>query len=184
MVQDKKNAWIHWRPEIADAAGWEDLAEAIQDFEPPCNEAGEECALWLKEHSLEDFPLTATWVLFLNGIVHGFFAMSSSSFTISNPHPSRPEEVVTETWPCSQIKWLCRRNQGKFIGRTFFDQAVYTADRVAKLQGNVALVIEPFDDVIAGILTERHHFLRTADQGQLWIPLYPEEDFPMFAKGG
>jgi len=183
MVKDEKSGWIRWRPEIAKTAVWDDLAEAIDQFEPPCNKAGEDGAAWLKEHSLRDFPLTATWVLFHNSVVHGFFAMSSNAFSVSSPSPANPEELVKEKWPCSQIKWLCRRNKGKFIGRTFFDQAVFTAYRVAQLQGNVALVIEPFDDEIAGILTKRYDFFRTAEQGQLWIPLYPEEEFQMHARG-
>jgi hypothetical protein len=183
MVQDNKDGWIRWRPEIAESAAWEDLAEAVEGFEPPCNEAGEECARWLKEQSLLDYPFTATWVMFHNGIVHGFFAMSSNTFNVSYPSGEEGGVGGKEKWPCSQIKWLCKREQGKFLGVTLFEQAVYTADRVAQFQGNVALVIEPFDDVVAEILESRLTFLRRAEQGQLWMPLYRDEDLSLTAYG-
>ncbi len=178
MVQEQKDGWIRWRPEIADSKGYEDLAEAIEAFEPPCNEAGEECAEWLKNQSLSEYPSIVTWVMFHNGLVHGFFAISSNVFTISSPHPSGNGEEKKKL-PCSQIKWLCKRDQGKFLGRTIFEQAAYTASQVAELQGNVALVIEPFDDTIAGVLEKRLTFLRTAEQGQLWVPLYSDEELTL-----
>jgi hypothetical protein len=176
MVSEKREGWVRWRPEIAESTVWEDLAEAIADFEPPCNEAGEECAGWLKEQSLLDYPFTATWVLFHASRVHGFFAISSNILSIDYTNSPRESGVAKENWPCSQIKWLCKREGGKFRGATIFKQAAYTAKRVAMFQGNVALVIEPFDDPTAALLQERHEFLRTAEQGQLWLPLYRDED--------
>lgn len=181
MADENRTGWIRWRPEIAESAAWADLAEAVEEFEPPCNEAGEECARWLKEQSLSDYPFTATWVMFHNGLVHGFFAMSSNTFTIRYLSSSEEGGDARERWPCSQIKWLCRHDQGKFLGRVIFEQAAYTAQRVTEFQGNVALVIEPFDDTIAEILESKLKFLRRADQGQLWIPLHRDADLSFAA---
>ena len=175
-VEQKIEGWTRWQPLHADSAAWDDLAEAVEAFEPPCNPAGEECAEWLKEQALHDYPHTATWVLFKSGLIEGFFAISSGLLEISYPDSGQDGEVEKEKWPCSQIKWLCKRDRGKFHGRSMFMQAAFQASEVAKLQGNVALVIDPFDSKTAAVLERRHEFLRRSDQGQLWLPLYPEKE--------
>jgi hypothetical protein len=173
----KTEGWIRWGPAAAGSAAWDDLAEAVETFEAPCNDAGEACERWLKEEALDNYPHTATWVLFNAGLIHGFFAICSGVVKISYPNGAdKQAEVEKENWPCSQIKWLSKREGGKFRGRSIFRQATIRALEVAALQGNVALVIDPYDDETAALLHERHSFFRTADQGQLWVPLYPEED--------
>ncbi len=181
MVQDKiDDGWTRWEPAIAKSANWT-LAEAIRAFEPPDYVAGRECARWLKEESLVDYPHTITWVLCNAGVIEGFFAICSGVFELELPH-SRPEDDVQSVkWPCSVIKWMCRRGGhrpggGEYDGRPIINQAIARAKAVGKTQGNVALVIEPFDEVIAGKLLKRHEFLRMARQGQLWMPLYEGND--------
>lgn len=105
----------------------------------------------------------------------------ANTFTIRYLSSSEEGGDARERWPCSQIKWLCRHDQGKFLGRVIFEQAAYTAQRVTEFQGNVALVIEPFDDTIAKILESKLKFLRRADQGQLWIPLHRDADLSFAA---
>lgn len=169
MMQEEREGWVRWTPAVARSRGWEDLAEAVEDFRAPCEGAGSACERWLKEESLDEWPRTVTWVMFHAGLVQGFFAICSSSINITMPDGKK------EMWPCSKIVWLSRRDRregGKFKGQTLFMQAASRAGEVGEIQGNVALVIEPFDDRIAKLLELRHEFLRTANQGQLWLPLY------------
>ncbi|MGC1166096.1 MAG: hypothetical protein WA862_08305 [Solirubrobacterales bacterium] len=50
--------------------------------------------------------------------------------------------------------------------------------QVAELQGNIALVIDPFDKETAEFWRERYGFRSAKPEGRLWIPLHDEEDEP------
>lgn len=182
MTEDNREGWIRWEP--GEANRNEMLKAAVEEFEPPCKDvgeasaellmegkdAGEAAAKWLMEESLADHPHSVTWVLYNSNRVQGFFAICSSSLTVTLPAEGNLEEASV-TWPCSKILWLCKREGSKFDGRILFRQAAARASEVARLQGNVALVIEPYDDGVAERLISRHKFIRAADQGQLWLPL-------------
>lgn len=188
------DGWTRWDPSIAKSANWT-LSNAVRDFQPLDNEDGEECARWLKEQSLDDYPLTVTWVLCAGGKIEGFFAMCSGVMELELPHSTPNDEVRSVKWPCSVIKWMCRHGGerpggGEYEGAPIINHAIYRAREVATYQGNVALFIEPSNPVIAQKLLEQHTFLRQAQQGQLddrqlgqlWVPLfdnhillYPEE---------
>lgn len=169
---DESEGWIRWHPRVAEDPRNESLREAVESFEPPCNDAGEACAGWLKEHALEDWQYIATWVLYAQGLVHGFFALRSSSLNFTM------EDGQKITVPCSQIEWLCKREGGKFHGRALIEHASGLALQVSQIQGNTLLIIEPYDERVAEILLERHKFFRSAEQGHLWLPLYHEVDLP------
>src|SRR4051794_27698522 len=100
MIDDQSEGWLRWRPELAESGAYEDVVEGIGGFVPPCNVAGDECDKWLKSSSLEDYPYTATWILYTQGMVHGFFALHSSVVTtvIQDGDTQRREHL-----PCSQI---------------------------------------------------------------------------------
>lgn len=180
MVNEQTDGWTRWEPSIAKSANWA-LAEAVEAFEPLGYDAGEECAWWLKNESLRNYPHTITWVLCNAGVLEGFFAICSGVLELELPH-SNPDDVVQNVkWPCSVIKWMCRRGGKRpdgreYDGRPLINQAIARGKEVGTVQGNVALVIEPFDDFIADKLLERHDFLRKARQGQLWMPLYGDND--------
>jgi hypothetical protein len=157
------------------------VAEAIEAFEPLKNDDGEECARWLKEMSLIDYPHTVTWVLCNAGVLEGFFAMCSGVMELELPHTLPSDEVQSVKWPCSVIKWMCRRDGKRpdgteYDGLPIINHAIYRAREVAKHQGNVALFIVPSNEVIARKLLEEHEFLRQVKQGQLWVPLFEEDD--------
>ncbi len=50
------------------------------------------------------------------------------------------------------------------------------ATEVAELQGNIALMIDPYDDDTADMLLSKYDFLRSAKHGQLWLPLQRQGD--------
>jgi hypothetical protein len=171
VFDDQREGWIRWRPELAESGKYEHIVEAIDAFVPPCNLAGDACDTWLKENSLDDYPYTATWILYTQGMLHGFFALRSS--VIAMTFNDRGKEW-TQPLPCSQIAWLCKRDGGKFHGRAIINSAIGRALEVAQIQGNVALVIEPFDEDVAELLQSRHDFFRAAEHGHLWMPLYAQ----------
>lgn len=174
------DGWTRWEPSLAKSANWT-VAKAIEDFRPPENEDGEECARWLQENALYDYPQTITWVKCNGGVLEGFFAICSGTMELELPHPKPSDEIKSSKRPCSVIKWLCRRGGKRpdgteYDGLPIINHAIYRAREVADLQGNVALFIEPANDEIATKLLERYEFLRRANEGQLWIPLFDKSD--------
>ena len=49
--------------------------------------------------------------------------------------------------------------------------AAYIASQVAEWQGNIALVIDPFDEETAAFWKSRYEFLNSATPNRLWLPL-------------
>jgi len=180
MVQEQTDGWVRWDPVIAKSASW-GLAEAVEAFEPLENLDGQECARWLKEESLKNYPHTVTWVLCRAGIVEGFFAMCSGAMELELPDSRPDDKVQSVKWPCSVVKWMCRRrgrrsDGAEYSGLPIINHAIYRAKEVAKYQGNVALFIEPSNDTIAEKLVAEHTFLRRVTQGQLWVPLFEKDE--------
>lgn len=179
MALEEHTGWYRWRPQNAESAAYEEIAEGVSTFEPVDNEAGHAGATWLKEASLLDYPSTATWLLYDGGRLHGYFAICSSSFQLRDGEQkdgikkllSRGE---SRREPCSEIIWFCRHRDSAFKGRSIFLQAAYVAQQVAAIQGNIAMVVNPYDDATAKLLQERYNFLRSTKQGALWYPLYTD----------
>lgn len=176
MVQGETDGWTRWDEATAKSANWT-VANAVKAFEPLNNDDGEECARWLKEDALNDHPHTVTWVLCNGGVLEGFFAMCSGTLELELPVTSPGEEVGSVQWPCSVIKWMCRRDGHRpdgslYDGLPIINHAIYRAKEVAKHQGNVALFIEPSNAVIAEKLLQQYPFLRRVKEGQLWMPLF------------
>lgn len=175
-IGDEPDGWVPWVPSNAKSANWS-LPEAIEAFEPLEYEAGSACADWLKEAALLQWPQTVTWVLFRNGLIEGFFAMRSGIVELDLPGPGAGDDHSDPiVRPCSVVEWLCRRRGDEFDGGRLINQAIYRAREVGKTQGNIALVIEPFDRTIAKILRREHDYLKETAQGHLWLPLYGPED--------
>jgi hypothetical protein len=178
MSQEQTDGWIRWDETTAKSANW-NVTEAVQAFEPVQNEDGEECARWLKEAALYDYPRTITWVLCNAGVLEGFFAMCSGTLELELAHSRPNEESQSVKWPCSVIKWMCRRHGKRpdgteYDGLPIINHAIYRAKEVAEHQGNVALFIEPSNPTIAGKLEHQYPFLRRVNEGQLWMPIFDE----------
>jgi len=175
MVQGESNGWTRWDT-TARSADWT-VANAVETFAPLKNDDGEECGRWLKEESLNDYPHTVTWVLCNGGVLEGFFAMCSGTLELELPRTDPREEIESVQWPCSVIKWMCRRDGKRpdgteYDGLPIINHAIYRAKEVATHQGNVALFIEPSNPVIAEKLLGQYPFLRRVKEGQLWMPLF------------
>ncbi len=169
------DGWVPWVPATAESAH-EGLSKAIDEFEPLQYVAGSAGARWLKESSLMQWPQTVTWVLYRNGLIEGFIAMRSGIVELPLAREKVWEKQATVRWPCSVVEWMCRRDGDEFDGRRLINQAIYRAREVGKTQGNVALVIEPFDPKIGEILKKEHDYLSATGQGHLYVPIYDPED--------
>lgn len=179
LTGEKGSGWVRWTPDKSRSPVWEYLAEAIADFRAPCENAGPSCELWLKEEALDEFPETVTWVLFDEGVVQGFFAICSSTFSMALP-ASGGGAPQTVTKPCVKVVWICRRDKeegGSVPGAALFRQALYQAKEMGG-DGNLLLLVEPFNEWMATLLKLHYPQLRDADQGQLWMPLDLENGFP------
>jgi hypothetical protein len=181
LGDDEFDGWYRWRPERADSPAYEDIAEAVENFEPLDRDAGHMSAKWLKEQSLKDYPSTATWILYQDQRVQGYIAICSGNVTLhdsgrANAFRRRLSGLpgvryAGELVPASEIRWIAKHVASKFDGKVLLAQAIRVAERVAEFQGNIALVVDPYDDETAEMLKENFSFLWSAKKGQLWLRL-------------
>jgi hypothetical protein len=182
MFHDHGELWYRWRPEYAESAAYEDIAEAIENFEPVATEAGYAAADWLKNSSLDDYPSTATWIAYRNQRVEGYFAMCSAEVELYERQRKKylhresrhRKHRLHPRQPASLITWLGKHAKAQIHGEAIIHHAAYIASQVAELQGNIALVIDPYDDATSAFWQDRYSFLRSAQPGRLWIPLQEE----------
>jgi hypothetical protein len=178
-AQDQGEYWYRWKPSNAESGMYDDIAEAIETFEPVDNPAGHAAAAWLKNSALDDYPSTATWIAYRNQRIEGYFAMSSGEVVLYGRHRRkrlmrpgrRREHLLHPRQPASLLTWLGKHRQASITGRTILYQAAYIASQVAELQGNIALVIDPFDEETAAFWKSKYDFLSSATPNRLWLPL-------------
>jgi hypothetical protein len=76
--------------------------------------------------------------------------------------------------PASQIIWMCKHAEANIRGDRLISRATGIASDVAMLQGNIALVINPYDSGTARMLHDKYAFLHCEGRsGQLWLPVLP-----------
>lgn len=186
MAQDEGEFWYRWRPAFAESAAYADIAEAVQAFKPVDNDAGHAAAEWLKNSSLDDYPSTATWLAYYNQRIEGFFAICSAEITLSERQRHErlgregrsDEHQLHPKQPASLITWLGKHADAMMAGDSIIRYAAYIATQVAELQGNISLVVDPFDGETEKFWRERYGFRSAKPEGRLWIPLHEEEDEP------
>lgn len=166
----QERGWFRWRPGREQNWVYEDIARAIEGFQPVDRGAGSAAAEWLKKEAIGDYPATATWLFYENGRVEGFFAIRSGNFVSQERRRDRlPGRGILK--PASDITWICKHAEAEIPGQILIMRAVSIAMKVAKLQGNVALVINPYDEATAALLQRKYSFLNTARSGQLFLPV-------------
>lgn len=142
-------------------------------------------ARWLKEEALHDGKRTVTWLFYRNLKVQGFVSICSGNITEYDDGRANilrrtlrglpGNRYAGDLIPASEIKWMGRHARAEFKGEVILNQAIRVAEEVAEVQGNAALVIDPYDDATANFLLTRYEFLRSARMGQLWLRL-PEPE--------
>lgn len=190
--EDGGAAWVRLTREvIADLA--EDahlLTDAIKEFEAVDKPAGREATDWLQRDALDWDGTTLTYLMLLDRRLEAFYASASSSVMLSQRDRKRARGAkrlpvsIPPRQPATLIAWLAKRRGASTSGLTVLEHAFSTAVQVSELQGNVALVLDPFDDATAELwlslgvglrqsASDRHG---SAADGQakprrLWMPL-------------
>jgi hypothetical protein len=182
MSSGSSGDWYQWTPANAGSVAYEDIAQAIQQFESLDTKPGQEATRWLREDALLDHPSTITYVLMRDGRVDGYFALASSSVTLTQRHrrglqSGQVDYALPPTQGASLIAWLARhRDAAQPTGRAIFVYALSVALKVAQMQGTVLIVLDPFDDEMARFWEQRYSFRRSQTPGgndvRLWVPLH------------
>jgi hypothetical protein len=188
-MRNESTGWFRWRQQYADDVAYADIAEAIKRFRPVAKKgekAGSDSALWLMEYSADDYPSTATWLFYRDQKVHAFFSICSGNVQLHDDGQSRffrrlisglpGRRYAGLLEPASEIRWFGRHIESDVTGKEVLEQATLIATEVAEIQGNIALVIDPYDDATAEMLLKQYKFLRSAKHGQLWLPLQRQEE--------
>jgi len=186
VSRGETRGWYRWRRQYADDIAYADIAEAIEAFRPIDNPAGHDSARWLKQYSADDYPSTATWLFYEDRRVHGFFSICSGNVQLHDDGRKRGFRRVISGLPgrryagllepASEIRWWGRHVESTITGRELLEQATLVATEVAEIQGNIALVIDPYDEATAKMLLDQYDFFRSAKHGQLWLPLQGQEE--------
>jgi hypothetical protein len=176
--------WYQWTPINAESVAYEDVAQAVEGFESLENPAGRAATAWLKDEALANHPSTVTYVLMRDGRVEGFIAMASASVTLKQSHrkklgPGQRDYPLSPTQGASLVAWLAKHREAETAGSRLLAYALSIALDVARLQGTVAFVLDPYDEESAAQWMNRHRFRRSETEARaglrrLWIPLHPQ----------
>jgi hypothetical protein len=170
--------WYRWLPASAESVAYADIAKAVEKFEPVDNPAGHAAEAWLKHESLASTPATVTHLAMLDGRLEGFYTIVSSFVKLneSDREELMPDYPLLPIQGASLVVWLAKRRDARVSGRKIMFNAVAMAAEVAKRQGTLACVLDPFDDATASMLKRRYRFEQSETEvrkGQLrlWVPL-------------
>lgn len=174
--------WHQWTPANAASEVYEDIGEAVEEFESLDTPAGQAATVWLKEHALPNHPSTITYLLVLGGRIEGYFALASSSVELTQRHRKQLKRgqrnyPLDPTQGASLVAWIAKHRDAVVSGRSLFLYAISVAREAADRQGTVAIVLDPYDDETAERWAEHYGFKRARTPGgrrpRLWIPLHP-----------
>jgi hypothetical protein len=191
-------AWVRLIPEVVEDMGSYRhlLLDAVARFESLPRNAGIEAAKWLREHALDDYGSSVTYLMLLKKRVEAFYALRSAEVLLSQHerkrllHKRRSEAYeIHPRQPASLIIWTAKRDGAdggcaELILRHAFASAV----EVAQSQGNIALVLDPYDEKTAQmwmrmkcVKFRRSAEARPSTNGQqqarrLWTPLHPPNE--------
>jgi hypothetical protein len=175
--------WYQWTPINASSPAYADVADGVDLFESLDTPAGRAATRYLREQSLQDYPSTVTYVYMVGDQVDGYFSLASGSVTLTQRHrkslrSGQRDYPVSPTQGASLVAWLARHRDGIVSGRKILVYALSIALQVARRQGTLAVVLDPFDDDTAEMWAGRYGFRRSQTRAgsdvRLWIPLHPK----------
>lgn len=175
-LENDRELWYRWTPERAKQS---DIARAVHEFQSIDTPAGHAAATWLKERSLAAHGSVVTWLMMLDQQLEGFYAIAGSQVRLTQRHRATIAPNATAmapTQPASLILFMARHRDGRVPGRKLMLHATYVALQVAKLQGNIALVFEAYDEETASALLANYPFRRGVRESdreplRLWMPI-------------
>jgi hypothetical protein len=195
---DGEVAWVRLTPEVIEDLGEQRdlLLDAVEEFDSPAYEAGLQAAAWLRERALDEYGSSVTYLMLLDRRVEAFYAIASAEVLLTGRdrkrlfrRSGRETYEISPRQPASLITWTAKRDGGEDgCGERIMGHALATAWEVAELQGNVALVLDPYDHATAEMWSDFAFldFRRSADPRgrseagaripRLWTPLHPADE--------
>lgn len=171
---DSGQIWIRWTPEVAEDPT---LAAAVADFKAKGgSDAARAATVWLKERSLPNYRTTVTWLMLneAEDFVEGYYSLASAQVELRTDHRKTLGPTEYPIQPAALITWIAKDERTTISGKQLLAHAVAIAAKVARLQGVVAIVLDPFDDDTAKIWKAAPYkfktsMTRSADgQRRLW----------------
>jgi hypothetical protein len=163
QIIDRGEQWVRWYPRRAhEHPEWR---RAVQEFRSDEWEAGREATRWLHEDALLNHGSTVTRLMMIDGRVEGFYALASAQVTLYSRETKslllenlRREGLTIDdagvfrlkpTQPASLVAWIAKRDGCDISGTEILWHAAKTALKIAEEQGNIALVLDPWDETTA-----------------------------------
>ncbi|MCW3019849.1 MAG: hypothetical protein JWN10_2157 [Solirubrobacterales bacterium] len=188
-------AWVRFTPEVVEDLGGDRhlLLDAVDEFESLPTDAGRAATSWLRERALDEYGSSVTYLMLLERQVEAYYALSSAEVLLSGRDRKRALKgrsnsyEVSPRQPASLIAWTAKRNGADACGELILKHAFTSALEVAETQGNIALVLDPYDDETAKmwLRMECVDFRRSAEArpsangadpvARLWTPLHPAQ---------
>jgi hypothetical protein len=161
--------WTLWTPAIATSFAHADIAQAVADFEPVDKPAGHAAAAWLRDCSLEEHPVTQTWLRHEDRRLLGFFAACTSEIKLLKRLTDRLPGSGRR--PATEIKWICKHQETDLDGRELFLRAVAVAKQTWGNKEDAAVVVNPYDAATSMFLQRKYVLWETPGEDRLWAPL-------------
>src|SRR5215204_1555118 len=140
-----KGEWFQWNRQVAEEVP--QLMEAVAGFEAYSkNEAAaREGTEWL-QHRATEVTACVTRILVVAERVAAFYALSSGEAVITSEKHRKQMGGDGIRFGSSHVEWIARdRRAPAGAGDDALRHAIFVATRVAELQGNVILTLDPFD---------------------------------------
>jgi len=178
------DGWHLWTPRTTSAAEFETIATAVNEFAPDefaCEGSrwGQYGAAWLKERAIETYPSIVTRVYLRNGLLEAFYGLSGATVRLTQRHRTTAgggTVGLSPVQPATLLAWFGLHRDATTSFGEILSHAVGVALEVRDLQGSLVLVIDPFDEHVADMLTALYPFRRAVATvpgapRRLWMPL-------------
>lgn len=149
----RESWYVYSRAALADEP-W--LRDAVQEFQADDSKpAGVEATRWLKERALDE-RASVCWLLVIDRSIAGFIVLSSGFAELT---PGEARQVGTthdRPIPSTHIDWIARDHRHAGAGRKLMLFAVYVAEKVGTMQGNLVLTLDPYDEETSKMWFEQY----------------------------
>lgn len=166
--------WYPWNPTTA--AEHNEIVSALEDFDASDAALGhQDTKTWLRSEALSAYPRVVTYVAVRDGLVEGFFALTSTQIALTTPRRPlfsrwRDHESIQEA---VLIAAIGRRRRASLSDRDIFLQIIGTV--LSDAQWPEAIALFTISDSPAFTETlKRNHFQElpgSGASGLFWFPL-------------
>lgn len=184
-THSNEEMWYRWSPETAANCENAALARAVAEFVSLDTTGGKEAERWFKHEALGVYPSIVTYVVMQGQRIDGFYGITGTQVRLSQRERRRLfrsyDRPVAPAQPASLVTRFARHRDARVPFRSVLLHAVHTAVRVGELQGNVALVLDPYEAYVSDLLQRRYGFrIASGEESEssprLWLPLPGGDD--------